>query len=25
MSAGPLEINNNNTITIDNGGSWTIV
>ena len=25
MSAGPITINNNNTITITNGGSWTIV
>ena len=25
MSAGPIEINNNNTVTINSGGSWTIV
>ena len=25
MSAGPLTINNGSTVTIDNGGSWTIV
>ena len=25
MSAGPITINNGNTITISNGGSWSIV
>ena len=25
MSAGPITINNSNTVTITNGGSWTIV
>ena len=25
MSAGPITINNNNTVTINNGGSWSIV
>ena len=25
MSAGPITINNGNTITVNNGGSWSIV
>ena len=25
MTAGPIQINNGSTITINNGGSWSIV